>query len=216
MKYQSLTLYRFIQFISRCYCYLTYECHLIGSANLPSDRPFVLASNHRDNRDTWVLGALPLRPMWYLAKHQLWTKEFLWAGYWFFNFMGTLRVERGNVTQELYDQCKTILQWQRQPVALYPEGRRRTGQMIESIKPGAVRIALDSNVPLIPMAIHGTEKVLRSKKFRTPLVVVIGRPVKLDEDATEEENVERLRLAMQEVLDQAIDASQAVKLARSH
>ena len=61
---------------------------------------------------------------------------------------------------------------------VYAEGgRSRSGELGEP-KPGIGRIALESGAPVVPVAIHGSAKVRRWKRFRFPKVTVqFGEPL---------------------------------------
>ena len=61
---------------------------------------------------------------------------------------------------------------------MYPEGgRSRTGGLGEP-RPGVGRLALESGVPVIPVAIHGSKSVRRWKRLRFPKVTVqYGEPM---------------------------------------
>jgi 1-acyl-sn-glycerol-3-phosphate acyltransferase len=66
-------------------------------------------------------------------------------------------------------------------VAIFPEGTRRKKGMVKKrqARPhtGAVRVALEAGVPLIPAAIAGTDKITKLG----PLRVAYGPPVQLDD-----------------------------------
>jgi 1-acyl-sn-glycerol-3-phosphate acyltransferase len=61
---------------------------------------------------------------------------------------------------------------------VYAEGgRSRSGELGE-VKPGIGRIALESGAPVVPVAIHGSERVRRWKRLRFPKVTVqFGEPL---------------------------------------
>ncbi len=63
---------------------------------------------------------------------------------------------------------------------VYAEGgRSRSGELGE-VKPGIGRIALESGAPVVPVAIQGSAKVRRWKRFRFPKVTVqFGEPIEL-------------------------------------
>lgn len=202
---QNVKYYSFVQLICRLYM-KRFKFEVRGQRNIPSHVPFVLAATHRHNIDTWVIGALPIRPMIWLAKSQLWEKKYLWAGKWFFGPVGCIPVYRGNVTRELYELTRRAIKEWNEPVSLYPEEHRRSGDDIGDIKPGAIRIARDNQVPLIPVAIYGTEKRLRSLFKRTRIVVAIGRPIYLEPGARSDEELQKKQLqeAMQRCYDEAM------------
>src|SRR4029453_2783652 len=76
---------------------------------------------------------------------------------------------------------------------LYPEGgRSRTGGLREPRR-GVGRLALESGVPVIPVAIHGSKGVRRWKRLRFPKVTVqYGEPMSFGvvESPTREEQLE--------------------------
>jgi 1-acyl-sn-glycerol-3-phosphate acyltransferase len=67
------------------------------------------------------------------------------------------------------------------PVAMFPEGTRRRKGLVKRFearpRSGAARIALEAGVPLVPVAVAGTDKLLRLGKIR----VTYGAPVEIDD-----------------------------------
>ena len=64
-----------------------------------------------------------------------------------------------------------------EPLVLYPEGERKSGPVVQPMFDGAVYIALKAGVPIIPVGIGGSERVMpKSAKFIYPrkVRVVIG------------------------------------------
>jgi 1-acyl-sn-glycerol-3-phosphate acyltransferase len=63
---------------------------------------------------------------------------------------------------------------------VYAEGGRSRSGKLKEVKPGIGRIALESGAPVVPVAIHGSEKVRRWKRLRFPKVTVqFGEPLSL-------------------------------------
>ena len=66
-------------------------------------------------------------------------------------------------------------------VAMFPEGTRRTKGLMKTRearpRTGAARIALEADVPLVPAAVSGTDRLLRLGKLR----VAYGKPVEIDD-----------------------------------
>jgi len=90
---------------------------------------------------------------------------------------GVFPVRRGHKDEEAFKTAFTILE-QGGMLLVYAEGgRSRTGELGQ-VKPGIGRIALESGVPVVPVAVHGSESVRRWKRFRFPKVTVqFGEPV---------------------------------------
>jgi 1-acyl-sn-glycerol-3-phosphate acyltransferase len=67
-----------------------------------------------------------------------------------------------------------------EPLVLFPEGERKSGEAIEPLKDGAAFIAAKAGVPIIPVGIGGSERVMpKGSKFIYPrkVHVVIGKPI---------------------------------------
>ncbi len=64
-------------------------------------------------------------------------------------------------------------------VVIYPEGTRSADGMISQFRTGAVRLARDCGVPVVPVALLGTRDVLpKNGRFRpTPMRVRLGEPL---------------------------------------
>lgn len=148
-----------------------------GREHLP-ETGFVLAANHNSNFDPWPLG-LPLFPRRYLrfmGKAELfWTpfKQFAMAA-------GAFPVRRGERDTVAIDTATELCR-QGHVVVMFPEGTRRKKGLRKKHEArahtGAARIALDADVPLVPAAIVGTDRLGRLAQLR----VAYGRPVPLDD-----------------------------------
>ncbi|RSZ64729.1 1-acyl-sn-glycerol-3-phosphate acyltransferase [Corynebacterium hylobatis] len=92
-----------------------------------------------------------------------------------------------------------------QLVGIFPEATISRSFELKEFKNGAVRIAADANVPLIPMVTWGSQRIWtkdhpkRLGRTNTPVFIRVGEPV--DTGGTPEEAIERLRDAMQDLLD---------------
>jgi 1-acyl-sn-glycerol-3-phosphate acyltransferase len=154
-----------------------YRLEASGIENLP-DGGCVLACNHVSSFDPWPLG-IPLWPkhgLRIMAKSEL---------YWFplnkvIDGAGAFPVKRG---QRDTVAIETAIQLAREGniVAMFPEGTRRKKGLVKKFearpRTGAARIALEADVPLVPAAVSGTDRLLRLGKLR----VVYGAPVEIDD-----------------------------------
>jgi len=91
-------------------------------------------------------------------------------------------VDRGRYDREALRQALTALK-EGEVLAIAPEGRMSVTGALERGKPGPVFIARKADVPIMPIGITGTEKVLGDwRSFRRPyLKVVIGQVFRLPE-----------------------------------
>lgn len=188
----------------RLYCRGTVE----GQENLP-DGAFVLAPVHRSYIDTPISTWVRFKRMRYLGKDSMWKIESLGK---LFTAMGAIPVHRGAIDREALKRCLDAL-GTGQPLVLFPEGERKDGPVVQPLMDGAAFLAGKAGVPIVPMGIGGSAKVMpRGAKFVFPRKVhlVIGEPFMVATNdkgrATREhltEATDRLHSEMQRLFDHA-------------
>ncbi|MFZ7088457.1 lysophospholipid acyltransferase family protein [Curtobacterium sp. RRHDQ10] len=159
-----------------------------GPRRLPATGPFIVAPNHYTNIDPLVVGTvvwLHRRLPQYLAKASLFRNPVI--GY-FMRGMGNIPVERSGRTRgsDPLGSGSSLIEGGG-GLIVYAEGTltRDPDMWPMRGKTGAVRMALESDVPLIPMAHWGTQGIMprygkRLKLFpKTRVDVVIGEPLDL-------------------------------------
>jgi 1-acyl-sn-glycerol-3-phosphate acyltransferase len=154
---------------------LIYRVRAIGVENVPRSGALVLAPNHFSQMDHFFIGLHLLhRKVRFMAKSQMFGPPVLT---YIYKHGGVFPVRRGHRDEESFKTAFTILE-QGEMLLVYAEGgRSRSGELGE-VKPGIGRIALESGAPVVPVAIHGSEKVRRWKRFRFPKVTVqFGEPL---------------------------------------
>jgi 1-acyl-sn-glycerol-3-phosphate acyltransferase len=148
-----------------------------GVENLPAGG-FVLAANHTSNFDPWPLGwpLWPDRQLYFMAKAELFKPvlgPLLRAG-------GAFPVRRGEQDIEAIEASVKLCR-EGKIVAMFPEGTRRSKGIVKKHahrpRTGAARIAQVANVPLVPAAIKGTDRLSRLAKLK----VAYGPPVPMDD-----------------------------------
>jgi 1-acyl-sn-glycerol-3-phosphate acyltransferase len=146
----------------------------VGREHLPRSGPLLLASNHRSFLDPFVIGALVRRPVYYMAKRELFEKR--WQA-WVLNALGAFPVDRGAGDGEAMRTAREILE-RGDCVVIFPEGTRiRTGPLAEP-KRGIGRLALETGAPVAPVAVIGSEHVRRGWRIRPRKVRLrVGRPL---------------------------------------
>lgn len=145
-----------------------YRARAIGTENVPADGPFIIAPNHFSNMDHFFCGVFLRRKVQFLAKSQLFGNP---IGDYIFRVGGVFPIRRGHKDDEAFITAHAILE-RGGCVVIYAEGgRSRTGGLGEP-RPGVGRLALESGVPVVPVAIHGSSGVRRWKKLRFPKVTV--------------------------------------------
>ena len=137
----------------------------------------MLAANHLSNFDPWPLG-IPLFPKRYLrfmAKSEL----FWWPLGPLISSGGAFQVRRGQADIEAINKAVELVR-EGQVVVMFPHGTRERKGLVKRHQPrphsGAARIALEAKVPLVPVAIAGTDRLSRLG----PMRVRYGKPLDLD------------------------------------
>jgi 1-acyl-sn-glycerol-3-phosphate acyltransferase len=152
-----------------------YRARAIGTDNVPTDGPVILAPNHFSNMDHFFAGVFIRRKVQFLAKSQLFGQSRVLT--YIFRVGGVFPVRRGHHDEEAFITARSIFD-RGGCVLVYAEGgRSRTGGLGEP-RPGVGRMALGSGVPVVPVAIHGSLGVRKWRKLRFPKVTVqYGEPI---------------------------------------
>lgn len=129
----------------------------IGGDDLPRKGPLLLAANHRSFLDPFVIGALVRRPIYYVAKRELFQRR--WQA-WALRSLGAFPIDRGASDEEAMGTAKEIL-LRGDCVLIFPEGTRVRPGPLGAPRRGVGRLALETGAPIIPVAIIGTEQVRR-------------------------------------------------------
>jgi 1-acyl-sn-glycerol-3-phosphate acyltransferase len=152
-------LYRVIATVSRPIVEKVYRLRVQGLEHVPARGGFVLAANHTSNLDPWPLGiALWPRSLHFMAKHEAWKPPLNWL----IAAAGSFPVRRGEGDVQALETAIRLCR-EGGVMAMFPEGTRRSKGLRKKHVPrphtGAARIALAADVPLIPAAMRGLERL---------------------------------------------------------
>jgi glycerol-3-phosphate dehydrogenase (NAD(P)+) len=146
----------------------------IGREHLPRSGPLLLASNHRSFLDPFVIGMLVRRPVYYMAKRELFERR--WQA-WILSALGAFPVDRGAGDAQAITTARAILQ-RGDCVVVFPEGTRVRRGPLGAPRRGVGRLALETGAQVAPVAVIGTEHVRRGWRVRPRKVRVrAGRPL---------------------------------------
>jgi 1-acyl-sn-glycerol-3-phosphate acyltransferase len=146
----------------------------VGREHLPSEGPLLLASNHRSFLDPFLIGTLVKRPVYYLAKRELFEKR--WQA-WILNALGAFPVARGTGDTDAMATARAILE-RGDCVVIFPEGTRVKHGPLGDPRRGIGRLALETGAPVAPIAVMGSDQVRRGWRIRPRKVRLrVGRPL---------------------------------------
>lgn len=154
-----------------------------GLDNVPAEGAAILASNHLSFSDSIFLPLMVHRPVIFLAKSEYFTGTGLKGRLTalFFRLSNQLPMDRsGGAASELSLQAGKDVLGGGGLLGIYPEGTRSPDARLYRGKVGVARLALQTRVPVIPVAMIGTEKVQPIGK-RLPNIrrigVIFGQPL---------------------------------------
>lgn len=158
-----------------------------GRERMPQTGAFVLAPNHYSEIDPLVMGVVCWklgRAPRFLAKASLFTNPVLG---WLLRTSGQIPVERSGSKSHAALRAAEDLVEKGRMVVVYPEGSLTRDPELWPMrgKTGAVRIALEQDIPIIPIAHWGTQAIMPryGKKLslfpRKTIHVAIGEPLDL-------------------------------------
>lgn len=133
-----------------------------GLENVPQSGPAILASNHLAVADSFYLPLVVSRRITFLAKAEYFTGTGIkgWFTRWFYTVAGQVPIDRTDAdsAQRALDTAARILS-EGKLLGMYPEGTRSPDGRLYKGKTGLARLALQTGVPVIPVAMIGTDVV---------------------------------------------------------
>jgi 1-acyl-sn-glycerol-3-phosphate acyltransferase len=154
-----------------------------GLEHVPHSGPMILASNHLAVADSFYLPLVVSRRITFLAKAEYFTGTGLKGRFqrWFYTAAGQVPIDRTDAdsAQSALITAERILN-DGKLLGMYPEGTRSPDGRLYKGKTGLARLALESGVPVIPVAMIGTNVVNPpgSKMWRFGRIQVkFGKPM---------------------------------------
>lgn len=162
---------------------LTCRPSVEGAENIPRSGGAILVSNHLAVADSFFMPLMMPRRVTFLAKREYFTGTGIKGKLkkYFFSGVGQVPIDRssGAAAQAALDTGIRLL-GEGKLLGLYPEGTRSPDGRLYKGKTGVARMALEADVPVIPIAMFGTDKVnpIGSKMWRPHKVrVKVGKPL---------------------------------------
>ncbi len=139
-----------------------WRLHVSGLKNIKPGQTYVIVSNHMSMVDILCLYYLNIQFKW-IAKTSLFKIPFLG---WSMSFMHYIRLERGHhgSIRKSYEEAKRWIQ-KGVSVVIFPEGTRSPSGTLNAFKNGAFKLAIETQAPILPVALYGNEKLIPKGKI---------------------------------------------------
>jgi 1-acyl-sn-glycerol-3-phosphate acyltransferase len=134
-----------------------WRLRISGRDRLPWHDAAVLVANHASLVDILVLFAL-FRPFKWVSKQEIFKVPLIGWNMRLNDYVPLVRGSGASV-RRMMDHCDRLLA-AGSPVMIFPEGRRTLDGSLQPFKNGAFELAVRHQVPLIPVAVHGTRAAL--------------------------------------------------------
>jgi len=177
---------------------LNIEVEVSGTENVPA-APFVYCSNHQSVLDILVLGAVLPGDYKWAAKRSLMKIPFLG---WHLTLAGHVPVDRRSGSRgaaEVISRFEKTLTGGK-PLLVFPEGTRSEDGLVRPFKNGGFYAAVRAGVPVVPVALEGTYRLMKKGALETGdgttmrrVAVKVGAPIHPKKEGREAQRVADLR-----------------------
>jgi 1-acyl-sn-glycerol-3-phosphate acyltransferase len=136
---------------------------VVGTPPDDPRHPYVVVSNHQSFVDILLISHLPFEMKW-LSKVEMFKIPLLG---WLMRLADDIPVTRGERSSgsAALAACSERLS-KRVSVMIFPEGTRSKDGALQEFKDGAFRLAIEHQLPILPLAVHGTRTALRKNDWR--------------------------------------------------
>jgi 1-acyl-sn-glycerol-3-phosphate acyltransferase len=135
-----------------------------GLENVPGEGPYIFMSNHQGSYDIFaLLGFLPFQ-FKYVAKKELFSIPILGQAMKTTGYISIDREGTRETVKAMNEAAGRIRDGM--SVLIFPEGSRSPDGSIQPFKKGGFTLAIKSQVPIVPVAIAGSDKIIPKGKMR--------------------------------------------------
>ncbi len=163
--------YNIVKFICNIVIHILFKIRLYGIDNFPNEGVVIVYSNHKSMWDPVIIGCLLRRPIFFMAKEELFKNPIM--GFVIKN-LNAFPVKRGMPDRKAIKKALEVLN-KKQVLGIFPEGTRSKDGRLQDPESGVALLAAKSeDVALVPVAIKG------NYKWFSTIDVIFGKPTKFD------------------------------------
>jgi 1-acyl-sn-glycerol-3-phosphate acyltransferase len=154
------------------------KIEVIGMGNIITEKPQIFMANHQSDFDILIfLAAIPVDFLW-IAKKELFRIPIFGQA---MKKAGYISIDRRDPKQAMQsiDEAAEKLK-EGISVATFPEGTRSRDGKLLPFKQGMFYLAVQAGVPIVPVSIIGSGKIMQKQSFRVnkgKIIMVIDKPV---------------------------------------
>ena len=173
---------------------IVYRPKIVGKENLPKTEAALICPNHVHALDSAIIVAKFKRKVNVLAKEELYKNGFI---RFIADIFGIYPVKPESKSMETIKISLRLLK-NNEVLMIFPEGTRNG--MAKGVKPkdGAIKLAIKSNTPIIPVGIQGSFKAFTKVKIN------IGKPIYYNEYKDEINNTELMDKLTDELMNEIV------------
>ena len=191
----------FARVIANLVLNILFRIEVINKDNIPEKGAALLCANHTSELDMFFIGLRIKRWVHYMAKEELFKNPVMSL---ILRKLGAFPVKRGKGDVGAIRNVFKLLD-EGHIVGIFPEGTRLKGKVRDKtkIKPGAALIAINSSVPIIPVAVDWNHRLFSRVK------VIIGEPFNLDIDKSKKYTSEGMIKISRSIMDRVYSLMEA-------
>jgi 1-acyl-sn-glycerol-3-phosphate acyltransferases len=153
---------------------------VIGKENLLHGKPQIFMANHQSDFDILIsLAYIPVQFRW-IAKKELFNIPIFGTA---MKSAGYIEIDRNNREKALQSIDEAAFRIRNgKSIMTFPEGTRSRDGEIKSFKQGAFHLAIKSGVPIVPVSIIGSGRIMPKRSVRIKpgqIKLVIGEPIEV-------------------------------------
>lgn len=162
--------YKIVRFFCRILIKIIFKVNVTGITSFPKEGAVIVYSNHKSNWDPIMIACVLDRPVFFMAKHELFEIPILRL---IMKKVNAFPVNREKVDRKAIRTALKILKEQK-VLGIFPEGTRNKHGKLKDPQQGIALIAAKSkDSALVPVAIKGEYKLF------SDINLVFGKPKKL-------------------------------------
>lgn len=153
---------------------------VIGEENLLRGKPQILMANHQSDFDILIsLARIPVQFRW-IAKKELFAIPLFGAA---MRSAGYIEMDRSNHERAMQSIDEAALSIRKgKSIMTFPEETRSRDGEIKAFKQGSFHLALKSGVPIVPVSIIGSGRIMPKRSLRIKpgqIKMIIGKPIEV-------------------------------------